>query len=147
MKAQDDLLSAESTGWDALCVRVEKIGDDLWWTRPGASGLWSPKDVLAHIACWHAEAVRHLESIRMNEPDPPWPDETSFNETAFERCVDLTPREVLAMSGSARHRWREEVAAAAPVALSPKMLDALAETGHLHYQQHLPALDEYLGAP
>ncbi|MGH2829630.1 MAG: DinB family protein [Actinomycetota bacterium] len=147
MKAQDELLEAENAAWSALCARVDRITDDLWWTRPGVSGPWSPKDVLAHIACWHAEAVRHLEAVRTIGADPSWPEVETFNDVAYGRCADLSPREVLAMSGSARHRWREEVAAAPPIALTPRMLEALAECGHQHYHEHLAGLDAFLESP
>ncbi|HUS17298.1 MAG TPA: maleylpyruvate isomerase N-terminal domain-containing protein [Chloroflexia bacterium] len=44
-------------------------------TEPGATGPWSVKDVIAHVAAWRGWTVARLEATaaRRPEPPPPWP--------------------------------------------------------------------------
>jgi hypothetical protein len=148
---KDDILSAEDAGWHEIHVRLAKLSDEDW-TKPGPNGTWSAKDIVAHLACWHAETSAHLESIRMTGNDTPWPGWEAFNEMAYERCAGMSLQEVRAMSGAARHRFREEVAAVAPVALSPRLLEAIRWSGELHYRGnanergHIDEFDELVGA-
>jgi DinB family protein len=148
---KEDVLSSEEEGWHELQARFAKFsGDD--WTRPGPAGEWSAKDVLAHIACWHAEITHHLEHIRTTGNDLPWPELEEFNQRAYAQCAEMTLHEVQAMSGAARHRYREEVATLAPVAMGPRLLHEIRWAGDLHYRGdasergHVQDLDDLLGA-
>ena len=151
MTIKDDILAAEDTGWNEIQALIHKLAEDDW-TKPGPNGAWCAKDVIAHLACWHAETAHHLGAIRMTGNDLPWPEWEEFNERAYARCAGMTLHEVQAMSGAARHRFREEVAAVAPVALSPRLLDAIRWSGDLHYRGgpnergHINELDELMGS-
>jgi DinB superfamily len=55
---------------------------------------WTPRDVLAHVAAWQEEALRHLA-----EPDAPWPaapDLDAWNAAALRRFRHLAWDDVLA---------------------------------------------------
>jgi len=55
---------------------------------------WTPRDLLAHVAVWQEEALRHLA-----EPDAPWParpEVDAWNATALRMLRHLTWDEVLA---------------------------------------------------
>lgn len=135
-------LDDEERAWRDLCTRFAALGDEDW-DRPGASGDWTPKHVLAHIACWHAEVANILECVRVQGQAPPIPQTEQFNADAHERTKHLTLREVQAMSGGARHRFREELAQA-PEGLPDDVRAELACSAHDHYAEHLPELDAFL---
>jgi hypothetical protein len=46
-------------------------------TEPGATGPWSVKDVIAHVAAWRGRTLDRLEAAAAGrpEPPPPWPPE------------------------------------------------------------------------
>lgn len=135
---RDDLLTDELRGWQELHGVLDPISLDRW-EKPGAAGDWSVKDVVAHIACWHAEGASQLERIRMGDRME-WPEVETFNREAHERTRDLTVDETRVMSAAARHRLREELAQVAPVALTPKILATIGECAEEHYAEHLPDL-------
>lgn len=151
MTMKDDLLMFEEQAWQELQSRFAKF-TALDWERPGPAGEWCAKDVLAHVACWHAELTHHMEHIRSTGNDIPYPELEDFNRRSHEQCAGMSLHEVQAMSGAARHRFREEIAAAAPVALSPRMLHEIHWAGDLHYRGdanergHINDLDDLLEA-
>jgi hypothetical protein len=46
-------------------------------TEPGATGPWSVKDVIAHLADWRGRTLARLEAAAAGQPEPPppWPSE------------------------------------------------------------------------
>jgi hypothetical protein len=151
MTMKDDLLTNEEAGWHELQERFAKFSSSDW-DRTGPAGEWSAKDLLAHIACWQAEVTHHLEHIRATGNDIPYPELEEFNQRSHRECAALSLQQVQAMSGAARHRFREEIAAAAPVALSPRMLHEIRWAAELHYRGdanergHINDLDDLLAA-
>jgi hypothetical protein len=135
---------AEDQAWRALGARFGKLSG-AEWERPGATADWTPKDVLAHIACWHAEAVAALEAHRSGvKRIKHWSDVDGFNAEAYDRCKDLPLHDVHAMSGAARHRFREEIAIAEEP-LPERIVSLIAGNAHGHYEEHIPLLDAFLG--
>jgi len=51
-------------------------------TEPGATGPWSAKDVIAHLAAWRRRTVGRLEAAAAGRPEPlpSWPAEMSDDE-------------------------------------------------------------------
>lgn len=143
MPTKRELHEAEDRGWHELCARFDAIAHDAW-EKPGAAGDWSPKDVMAHVACWHAETVRQFEAFRSAGQKVWWPDVEEFNAESYGRCRDMRLREVQAMSGAARHRFREEIALLEEPLPErfPRWIEA---SGIGHYQEHIPLLDAFLG--
>jgi len=71
-------------------------------------------------------------------------DVDEFNQRLFEENRGLTLHEVQAMSGAARHRFREEIDLLPnePDDLIQKIVYANADE---HYEEHIPHLDAFLG--
>lgn len=143
MSRLSEILAEEERVWRDLCSRFERLSADDW-TRPGLNGDWTPKDLLAHIACWHAEAETMLEVFRARGDEPVWVDTDAFNADAYDRCREMTLREVQAMSGAAHHRYREECARLAEP-LGEAIEGVVELNGHRHYADHFAGFDAFLG--
>src|SRR6476661_8781602 len=52
-------------------------------TEPGATGPWSVKDVIAHLAAWRGRTLARLEAAAAGQPEPPppWPPALTETET------------------------------------------------------------------
>ena len=144
MPSKRELLEADETRWRELSARFERL-DPEDWERPGVNGEWSPKDVLAHIAAWHAHSTDRFETLRATGALPPVPDVDAFNEQRYQECKELMLHDVRVMSGAARHRFREEVASL-PEPLDDFVQQVIASNAHGHYDEHIPDLDRFLEA-
>ena len=146
MSTKQKLLDAEERLWREMHARLGKLSPEDW-LRPGVNGEWNAKDLLAHVAAWHAYTTDRFESLRVTGELPDFTgDVDEFNQRMFEENRDLTLHEVQAMSGAARHRFREEVD------LLPNEPDDLIQkivysTADEHYEEHIPHLDAFLGGP
>ena len=144
MSRRDELLAAEDAGWIQLSALLHRVPEDDW-LRPGVNGEWTVKDLVAHIAVWHASATDRLESFRMTGELPPLPAPIDdLNRDHYERNRDLTLHEARAISGAARHRLREEMALLAD---DPDERISMLVIGdaHDHYDEHIPQLNAFLG--
>ena len=143
--SRQDLLDLEAKAWLELSGRFNTLKDDQW-LQPGVVETWTAKDLMAHIASWHAEAVHEMEMFRsQGHVKRRWKDVDQFNAEAYEQCKDMSLHDVKVMSGASRHRFREEIARAAEP-LPEKMEKLIAGDGHVHYGDHIPHLDSFLGA-
>jgi hypothetical protein len=92
-------------------------------TEPGATGPWSVKDVIAHVAAWRRRTLARLEAAAAGkpEPPPPWPadlhDDDPINAWFYEQHRDEPLDAVLAEWNASFDRLR-----AAVVALPDKAL-------------------------
>jgi hypothetical protein len=86
-------------------------------TEPGATGPWSVKDVIAHLAAWRSRTVARLEAAAAGrpEPPPPWPPELeeddAINAWFYERHRDEPLDAVLARWDASFDRLRAAFAA------------------------------------
>ncbi|MGH2793802.1 MAG: DinB family protein [Actinomycetota bacterium] len=143
-RSKKELLEEEDAAWHELCTRFNKLTDEEY-LKPGVNGEWSPKDMLAHIAVWHASATDRMEAHRMTGTLPPLPASVdAINAEQYERCKDLTLKEAKAMSGAARHRFREEMAML-PGNPDERVAMLIYGDGAEHYQEHIEQLDAFLG--
>ena len=140
MSRKKELLDQEDAGWHELCARVEKVRD---LARPGVNGDWSVKDLLAHIAAWHAKTIDRLETLRSTGTLPGAPDIDAFNDEIYDECKDLSIGDVRAMFSASRHRFREEVALLDDD-LDGRLATLVTGNAHGHYLEHLPDLDRAL---
>jgi hypothetical protein len=144
VKTKKDLLSEEDAGWQELCKRFNRLSDEDY-LRAGVNDDWNAKDMLAHIAMWHASATDRLESQRMTGSMPPLPASVdAINTEQYERSKVLTLKEAKAMSGAARHRFREEMAML-PDAPDERVAMLIYGDGAEHYQEHIEQLDKFFG--
>ena len=146
MSTKQKLLDDEGRAWRELDIRLHKLsGHD--WLRPGVNGEWNAKDLLAHVAAWHAHTTDRFESLRVTGEFPPITfDIDEFNQKLYEENRDLTLHEVQAMAGASRHRFREEIDLLPyePEDLLQKIVYANADG---HYSEHIPHLDAFLTGP
>lgn len=143
MSRLDELLAAEDAGWHRLSELLHRLTDEDW-LRPGVNGEWNPKDLIAHIAVWHASATDRLESHRSTGNLPPLGDVDAINAEQYERSRDLTLKEARAISGAARHRLREEIALL-PADPGERLTMMIIGDAHDHYDEHIPQLAAFLG--
>jgi len=138
-----DLLHQEEKAWRELSTRFNLIAPEDW-KRKGASGDWTPKDVLAHIASWHSLAVEEME-IRRNGQKPvrAWATIDEANEEFREKCKSMSVHDVQVMSGTSRQRFREEVEKT-PEPLHAKAEEFIIANAHGHYEEHIAGLDAFL---
>jgi hypothetical protein len=138
-----ELLEAESARWHDLSALLGKLSEDQW-NEPGAAGEWCAKDVIAHIAAWHAEAVDEMEQLReTGHVKRTWTDVESFNQKAHADCEDISLHDARVSSGASRHRFLEEIARMTDP-LNEKMAAFVAGCAHEHYDEHIDMLEKFL---
>jgi hypothetical protein len=139
MSVKRDLLDREEDRWEQLCTLLNKIPD---WEQPGVLEQWSVKDLLAHLAAWHALTIDRLEAYRGNGELPPAPDVDRFNAETYDETKDLSLHDVKVVSASCRHRFREEVAALSEED-AQKLQQMISGNAHGHYDEHIEQLEAY----
>jgi hypothetical protein len=139
------LLQAEDAAWAELRAVIDRLTPERI-TRLGYQDEWSVKDLLAHMACWDAEAAQALEQIRLGTYQGWDRDEDDFNRECFEACRDLDLDDVWAQLHSSRARMLEELGC-----LPDEHLDRgspawkwFEESGITHHDEHLPRLREWV---
>jgi len=141
MSVKQQLLDMEEERWEQLFTLLNKIPG---WEQPGVLEDWSVKDLLAHVAAWHAVTVDRLESYCTTTVLPPPPkDIDAFNAETYEVCRDLSLHDVKVMSASSRHRFREQVddLNEEDAGKHERMIFGNA---HGHYDEHIEQLESYL---
>ena len=142
MSVKQQQLDLEEERWEQLCTLLNKIPD---WEQPGVADGWSAKDLLAHIAVWHAVTIDRLESYGATGELPPAPtDIDAFNAETYEACKDLSLHDVKVMSASSRHRFREQVDELSEDDAAKLAEYPIASNAHGHYEEHIEQLESYL---
>jgi len=140
MSLKAELQGLEEEHWEQLFGLLEKIPD---WEQPGVADDWSVKDLLAHIAAWHACTIDRLEAHRMTGELPPSPaDIDAFNARVYEENKDLSLHDAKVMSGASRHRFREEVGMLSEDD-AKKLERMIIGNAHGHYDEHIEQLERY----
>jgi hypothetical protein len=144
MSKKQELLDAEEQRWRELWERLEKLSDEDM-LRPGVNGDWNAKDVLAHIAAWHAVTTDRFEVLRTMGTLPEYPPVDEFNRDQYEKSKEMSLHDARVISGAARHRFREEIAQL-PADLGQNLKTIVESNAHGHYDEHIEQLDQFLGA-
>ena len=137
-----ELLDREEHAWRDLCALFDRTPEDAW-EKPGVDGDWSMKDVMAHVAAWHAVTTDRLEGLRSTGELPGAPDVDSFNEEQYLRCKEITLHDIRAISGGSRHRYREEVGQVEDPVADP-IAQVVVANGDGHYAEHVPDIEAFL---
>jgi hypothetical protein len=143
MGRREDLLRREAEGWRRVSDLVEPL-TPAQVDRPGLTPAgWSVKDLLWHLAFWHADAARALGEMREGVWDghdaslvPGWTDRTNDEQQARSQAMGLA--EVRAASVEERRRMLEVFGALEEP--TPAAMEWFEESGPLHTDQHLPGL-------
>lgn len=138
-----DLIRVEDEAWAELRSSVASLGPDLA-LEDGYYPEWSVKDLLAHLACWMAEAAQALQQMRMGTYRRVELDEDEMNRRFWEACRDLDLHDVWVQLHSARARMLEELDLLPEERLDDHAAGWFRDNGAGHYGDHLPRLREWL---
>jgi len=116
MNATDILKYGQRTALQAIDGFPEAA-----WDTPGACGVWSVKDIIAHLASYEEVLVDILNSVTRGGPTPALDAFTEpggqFNDIEVERRKGKTVREVLAEFNDAHAQVMSLIAKIAPETL------------------------------
>lgn len=90
-------LREEQQQWQTLMNQINLTDMEI----PGVNGVWSLKDVVAHLTVWHQDHVLCLGAAVRGIPaaDPPWPlditDTDQINAWIFSQSRQQTLEDVL----------------------------------------------------
>lgn len=144
MGLKEDLVRAEEEAWAELHDLAHGLSPEEA-AEPGYyEEGWSAKDLLAHVACWAAEAAQALRQIREGTYGGWNRDEDEVNRAFFEACRDLDHDAVMAQLHAARSRMLAELEGLPEDLLEGEAADWFRESGAGHYREHLPRLREWL---
>jgi hypothetical protein len=137
-----ELCQAEDAGWAELTATLRRF-TPAQMEEPGyfPEG-WSAKDLLAHIACWQAEAGQVLQQMRWGTYTPGSIDVDALNLRFYESNKDLPLSVVRAECWAARTRMLADLGELPE--LKPEAEEWFVESGAAHYREHLPRLTEWL---
>jgi hypothetical protein len=139
------LLHAEDAAWAELRRLTDRLTQEKT-VMVGYRNDWSVKDLLAHLACWEAEAAQILEQLRLGTYSDWDRDEDEFVTDCYETCRDLDLDTVWAQLHSSRARMLEELGRL-PAELLRHGSEAwrwVEGTGVTHIHEHLPRLREWV---
>lgn len=105
-------IDAEREIWLRL---VAEVGDDRM-EEPGPMGVWTFKDLAAHLTGWRQHSIARIEAVQRGEPLPPtpWPaalaEDDDINAWIYAREQDRPVDAVLADAEATFDRLRAVVA-------------------------------------
>jgi hypothetical protein len=133
-----ELREAEEAAWIELTELIRDLTPEQL-AEPGyQEDGWSIKDLLAHLACWMAEAQCALERIRMGTYVDEDLDVDELNRMFYEVNRDQPLSVVKAELYSARNQMLLEWNALSEV--TPDAEEWFLESGARHFGEHLPRL-------
>jgi hypothetical protein len=138
-----ELCEFEDAGWIELMATFQRFTPAQMLELGYYADGWSAKDLLAHIACWQAEAEQVLMQIRGGTHTPGSLDVDGLNVRFYESNKDLPLFVVKAECWAARTRMLTELGDLPE--LTPAAEEWFVESGAEHYHEHLPRLREWLG--
>lgn len=137
MRTASDVERVEAS-WDALQGTIAAIPEERW-LEPGATGDWSVKDVITHIAYWEDDLADACERRLTGRPDPPpLGDIQAHNDRVYAERRDWSLSDVL--SDAARAHARVLAALRQAPDVHPGRIAA--ETWE-HYAEHAEWLQEW----
>jgi hypothetical protein len=140
---KDELIREEDQAWAELRQVVEGLPADAV-LEDGYQPGWSVKDLLAHLACWMAEAAQALQQMRMGTYEDPHLDVEAENARFYEACRGLDLHHVWAQLHSSRARMLEELDLLPEDRLDKHAVSWFRDSGAEHYREHLPRLREWV---
>src|SRR5262249_6140321 len=91
-----DWLREEYRQWELF---LDQIGP-MRMTQAGVNGVWSMKDIVAHLTGWNRNLAAQLQAAQRGEPEPPppWPaqivDQDEINAWIYKTYRERSLREV-----------------------------------------------------
>jgi hypothetical protein len=98
--------------WRALQESYAGLSE-VEMSEPGVTGLWSVKDIIAHVTTWEEEALKHLPLILMGGKPPRYSVThggiNAFNAATTVQKRDLEVAEVLRQRDAVHQRLIEYI--------------------------------------
>ena len=143
--AVQETLDRMDDGWSSFRDRVHGLpGEEL--ERPLAGGVWTRKQMLAHIGTWHDLALERLTRFaESGDPSEPPEDEDVVNARTARAAAGRTVGEILLAMEDSYRRLRREVARLSDAQLAAHddwAAAIIAGNTHGHYADHLDDLQE-----
>ncbi len=150
------VMQEERQRWEQLLLQVGPARMNL----PGASGDWSVKDVVAHLATWESRPVAWLIAVQAGVwPTPPeWPvnlNEAQLNDWIYRANRGRSTEDVLEESQQISGRLAELIKATPEdMLLSPgrfewlrdsSLADSIGGNSYEHYREHGDLVRRWLG--
>ena len=142
---RERLLNRLETAWSELKASYADLSESQL-TKPGVTGDWSVKDILAHVTTWEAEALKYLPDILAGKKPPRYSvlygGIDAFNARMAEEKRGLSLSEVLAQL-EATHRELLDQVHSAPegqFARETRWRRRLRLDTYSHYPEHTRAI-------
>jgi uncharacterized damage-inducible protein DinB len=141
-----DFFALEEKAWGELTATWRSLPDEAL-LHPGASGEWSIKDVMNHIAAWQEAALLALPELLQGHRLPAGKyNIAKFNVKQYAEDKDRT----LTASRRRLSRSRRDLLAFLATVSETQMLDLKSRVGtwakyatYGHYDEHLHDLQDY----
>ncbi len=147
-KALQETLDRMDAAWASFRDRVHGLpGEEL--ERPLAGGVWTRKQMLAHIGTWHDLALERLNRFaESGEPSEAPEDEDVVNARTARAAAGRTTGEILLTMEDSYRRLRREVARLSDAQLAAHddwAAAIIAGNTYGHYADHLDDLESKAG--
>lgn len=149
MGRREQLLRAETEGWETFIALVDEVPTDL----VGPSGMnadgWAVRDLVWHVAFWCSDAARALDDMaqerfdRVREPSGD-AEVDRLNDRELERSRRMDVEHVRAELHGARAAMLERFGSLPEI--TADAAEWFEESGALHYAEHVPELDAWIRA-
>ncbi len=104
---RQQLLNKLEKAWTAFQASYAGLSESQL-VQPGVTADWSVKDIIAHVAWWEEEALKHLPGILQGKRPPRYSDTyggiDAFNAQMTELKRDLPLSEVLRQAAETHQR-------------------------------------------
>jgi len=121
--------------WQALLQSFAGLPDDAL-LQPEVVGIWSIRDVLAHISTWEEEALKALPPILEGKRLPRYGNIHSFNAREQERKRHLSLAQVKKELDSTHRKLMDFVESLPETAFTERFLHRLRLDTVKHYREH-----------
>lgn len=150
-----ETLRNERSAWDAL---LAEVGADRL-ERPGVTGEWSVKDIIAHLMSWESRPVEWLRAARSGtRPQPPAWDATltedQINAWIRDQYKAQSPTDVMAASRRSHDELMQAIEAMPEPDLTGRerfpwlngnsLLESMGGNTYEHYREHGDAIRAWL---
>ena len=110
MDRRQQLLKRLDQAWRAFKESYAGLSDSEL-LKPGVTGAWSVRDIIAHVTTWEEEALKHLPLVLMGERPPRYSVTyggiDAFNALTTEQNKNLSLPDVFQHQEDVHHRLLE----------------------------------------
>lgn len=142
----DGFLAEEHAAWGVFQGTFLRVPMEHWNT-PGATGDWTPQDVLAHVAGWHRHCAELLATYaRGIDPRKPFTTERidEMNAEFVARYRGWDVNSIRMLSRDEHVRVVVGIRAAAFRGFDETWESVIRANTTAHYEEHLPMLETFI---